>query len=931
MPKTGLQPYDYESPRRRVPLTAALVLAALATGYYATNTFNAPAYAPVVPYNAAAILDRCSTLNAQVLNAPDFAERREVSDRFEPGTRPALVRNATLWTGDRVIHGGDVLIGKGIIKYVGRGLGRRELAQFNVEEHLVDSFNAQGAWVTPTLVDLHSHGGVVPLPNLEGSSDGNSLLGVVQPWLRSLDGLNTHDDAYELAVAGGVGTALIIPGSANAIGGQGFVVKLRPTKERSPFSKLVDPPFTYNGSGIVPAHPPKWRHIKHACGENPSRVYQGTRMDSIWAMRSIYDEARKVKEAQDAYCARAEAGQWNALGEFPDDLRLEALVDLFRGRVKAQIHCYEAVDLDNLVRLSNEFRFKIAAFHHAHETYLVPDVLKKAYGGAPASAIFANFARYKRESYRHSEFAPRILHDAGLDVIMKSDAPDPINMRDLLYEAQQAYYFGLPEHTALSSVTTTPAKVLGLDHRLGYLRAGYDADLVIWDSHPLQVGATPGQVFIDGIAQLEKPVVTHRTLEQQKAPVPPSFDKEAEDAVKYEGLPPLEPERIPGAVRFKNVKRVRRAGVGAKSDVVDGDVLVRDGRIACMGVCAKTTDGEERDVDLQGGELAPGLTAFGGFHGLMNIDMEISTSDGPVPDTLPSLLGRGALVRAADGVMFGTRDALLAYRSGVTRAITPPITFGWSAPQFLGGLSATLSFGANHRLEDGALPKAVTALHVNIERGTQWSVSTQIGALRRLLTSGHAEGDLKEYFLQALLGEIPLIVQADGADIVASLIELKNDIGRDSKLKLAISSAAEAHLLAKELASANIGIIAFPRTYPVTWDQRRVARRPPLEKGNNLSILLAHNVSVAIGRPGMWRWRARQLRFDLNWAVLESDGALSYSDALALATTNVEALFGLELNPNDRDMVAYAGGDMFSQESKVVAVVAPLQSRVDVF
>lgn len=172
------------------------------------------------------------------------------------------------------------------------------------------------------------------------------------------------------------------------------MLKLRPTKERSPFSKLVDPPFTYNGSGIEPAYPPKWRYLKQACGENPSRLYGQTRMDSIYQMRSLYAEAAKLRDAQDTYCDRAVNHDWKGLGDFPDDLRLEALVDVLRGRVKVNTHCYEAVDLDNLVRLSNEFRFKIAAFHHAHETYLVPDVLKKAYGGAPASAIFSAFARH---------------------------------------------------------------------------------------------------------------------------------------------------------------------------------------------------------------------------------------------------------------------------------------------------------------------------------------------------------------------------------------------------------------------------------------------------------------------------------------------------------------------------------------------------------
>jgi hypothetical protein len=139
-----------------------------------------------------------------------------------------------------------------------------------------------------------------------------------------------------------------------------------------------EPPFQINGS--APTGPPRWRQMKHACGENPSRVYQFTRMDTIWSFRKIYNEARKVRDAQDKYCAAARLGNWRGLGAFPESLEYEALVDVLRGRVKVHTHCYEAVDLDALVRLSQEFRFPIAAVHHAHEAYLVPDLLKSAYG-----------------------------------------------------------------------------------------------------------------------------------------------------------------------------------------------------------------------------------------------------------------------------------------------------------------------------------------------------------------------------------------------------------------------------------------------------------------------------------------------------------------------------------------------------------------------
>lgn len=324
--------------------------------------------------------------------------------------------------------------------------------------------------MTPGIVDVHSHMGNEPSPVLIGASDGNSLKGLTLPYLRSVDAINTHDTSYQHSMSGGITTSLILPGSADGIGGQAFVIKLRPTSARSTSAMLVEPPYGLNGSEVDVESPPRWRHIKHACGENPARVYDGTRMDTVWAQRSIYNEARILRDKQDEYCAKVDAGV--VVSEpFPDDLRLEALVDVLRGKVKVQTHCYEAVDLDAFVRMSNEFKFPVAAFHHAHEAYLVPEVLKKAYGKPPAIAMFAAFSRYKREAYRHSEFAPRVLADDGLKVVMKSDH-SAIQSRYLLHEAQQAHYWGLPAHTALKSVTVHSAEVLGLDHRIGYIREG---------------------------------------------------------------------------------------------------------------------------------------------------------------------------------------------------------------------------------------------------------------------------------------------------------------------------------------------------------------------------------------------------------------------------------------------------------------------------
>ncbi|KAG8824267.1 hypothetical protein FRC19_002150 [Serendipita sp. 401] len=366
------------------------------------------------PLHADEILSKCKALHIKPGPPKDFASRT-ASDRYVPGTNATLIRNATIWIGasEGTYEGGDILLDKGIIVKVGH-ISKADLpSKYNV-------INANGAWITPGIFDMHSHIGVYSAPDLQGASDGNSLKGTIGPWLRSIDGLNTHDDSFPLSISGGVTTSLILPGSANAIGGQAYAIKLRPTSERSPSSMVLEPPFTLNSSATSSLLPHRWRHMKHACGENPSRVYGDTRLDTQWAFRQAYNEARKIKIEQDDFCAKVDAGLWGDIpAEFPEDLQWEALVDVLRGRVKVNNHCYEAVDFDQQIRLTNEFKFSITAFHHAHEAYLVPDLLKKMYGKPPAIALFATNGRYKREAYRGSEFAPRILSDAGLKVVMK--------------------------------------------------------------------------------------------------------------------------------------------------------------------------------------------------------------------------------------------------------------------------------------------------------------------------------------------------------------------------------------------------------------------------------------------------------------------------------------------------------------------------------
>ncbi|RPD56487.1 composite domain of metallo-dependent hydrolase [Lentinus tigrinus ALCF2SS1-7] len=930
--------------RARILLSALFVLAAVQCARLVSNLDVGSHTAVNVPLHAEEALSKCRLLQVPPGPSPAFNSRTQ-SDRFVPGTKATLITNATIWTGGAdglEVVNGDILLDGGIIKRIG-DVGSDLLAQ-HADIARVD---AKGQWVSPGIVDLHSHLGVDNVPELRGASDTNSHKGPVLPWLRALDGLNTRDEAYKLSVAGGVTTSLVLPGSANAIGGQGAIIKLRHTADRAPTGMLLENPYERNTSVYDPSVNFRFRQMKHACGENPDRVYSSTRMDILWAFREGYEHARKLKVAQDDYCEKATRGDWVGLGDYPEDLQWEALVDVLRGRVKVHTHCYETVDLDDLVRVTNEFQFSIAAFHHAHETYLVPDTLKSAYGGAPAAALFATKARYKRESFRGSEFAPRILAENDIRVVMKSDHP-VLDSRFLLGEAQQAYYYGLPHNLALASITTTPAGVLGQDHRIGYVKEGHDADIVLWDSHPLALGATPQQVWIDGIPQLSSPHTITKPSAFQHVPKVPNFDDEAKETLEYDGLPPLEPKKsVSSTVVFANVSSVLMRSPESPHGVSeiasaqsDGALfaVVRGGRLVCVdsptSECVQSALSDDEAgvelVDLEGGSISPGLTTVGSPLGLGEIFSEASTQDGTPADSLsssiPSLAGgSNALIRAVDGLSFSTRHALLAYRSGVTTGIVAPNTGG-----FLVGLNTAFATGAKHKLDDGAIVQSAGAVHVSIHPAGTPSVSTQIAALRYLLLN-QTEGEAGKWFEKIRKGESPLVINAENADIIATLISLKYEVEEtltlDTPLKFTILGGREAHLLAKRIGEAGIGVVFRQlRPFPKEWEARRILPGLPLSEKSQVIALLEHNVTLGIGTD--IAERARNTRFDIAWAAIESDGLISREQAVALGSTNVERLLGIERNADEVELVATHGEDLLNY-GKVVCVVSPGRGLVD--
>ncbi|KAF7355475.1 Carbohydrate esterase family 9 protein [Mycena sanguinolenta] len=903
---------------------------------------------PRAPIDAESLRIKCQAIQSFAVPSPSFL-KRQVSDRFEVGTNSTLITNATILLGkgnETYSMHGDLYLDKGIVKNIG-SLSHLNLAHvFNLT-----AIDANGAWVTPGLVDLHTHLGLISAPFTTGAFDAVSTKGPILPYLQNIDGLNTHDDGFQLAVAGGVTSVQILAGSTNHIAGQTVVVKLRQTAEGSPLSMVLEPPENLNRSVDGST---RWRHLQQACGETPSAY--GNRPDAIWSLRSAYAEAQNILAAQDAYCQKVEAGQWDLLGPFPTNLQFEMLVDVLRGKVKVTSLCQGAVDIDALVRLTHEFEFPVASIQHASEAWLVPELVNRTWGGAPSIALFAT-------NYRGSEFAARVLADAGIPVVMKSAHP-VVNSRYLLQEAQRAYYYGLDPYLALASITSVPAAALGLGHRIGSLEEGADADVVLWDSNPLQVGATPVHVWIDGKLQIPLPPRSDRNgpinvgagKEGEKwarFPSVPDWEKERKQAIEYEGLPPLITQRLNRNVVFLNVRNVWSKSADGQiqqvhrpgTDLVS--VTIRSGNLVCVGdraVCPLDALDVAEYVDLDGGSIVPGMMTFGSPLGLEEIRNEPSTGNGPTLDAfterIPAILNDpGAVGNAMDALMFGTRNALTAYCSGVTSgtvSLMKPVFFGGGA-NVIAGISTTFSTGASHAMERGAILQRVTALHVAIHRPdpfsrkTQPSVSSQIAGLRRLLSGWENEQtDTGRWFKNAAEGVVPLVIDVDNADIMATLLILKAEIENrfGSRMRMVFSGAAEAHILAKEIRDANVGVILEAKPVVGVWDNRRTLPGPPITNDTTLAVLFREGVKIGL------KWReaqdVRNMREDITWAMLASNGLIGKDEVYALVSSNLEDLLGVTTE-GIGDLVAYARGGPFETSSKTVAVISSQRGQVDLF
>jgi imidazolonepropionase-like amidohydrolase len=413
-----------------------------------------------------------------------------------------LIKSGTILTVTKgTIEKGDILIRDGKIAEVGQGLTPPEGAKV---------IDAKGLFVMPGIIDCHSHIAVAGSVN-EGSVSVSSMVNIA-------DVLNPEDIDIYRDLAGGVTTANILHGSANAIGGQTIVIKLRWGK------RAKDLPF----EGALPG-------IKFALGENPKRSgfsisgtpprYPSTRMGVMDVYREAFSEAVDYKKAWDDYKSKKAAGETNLIPP-RRDLKLEPLLEVLEGKRLVHIHCYRDDEILQMIGVAEEFHFKIATFQHVLEGYKVADEIAQSGAGA---STFSDWWAYKVEAYDAIPYNAALMTEHGIVVSVNSDSAE--EARHLNQEAAKSMKWGgLSYDEALKLVTINPAIQLHIADRVGSIEPGKDADLAIYNKDPLSVYAVPQKVLIDGQVYFDRQQdIAHRAaLEKEKKALLEKESKAAE-------------------------------------------------------------------------------------------------------------------------------------------------------------------------------------------------------------------------------------------------------------------------------------------------------------------------------------------------------------------------------------------------------------------
>ncbi|HET7216751.1 MAG TPA: amidohydrolase family protein [Vicinamibacterales bacterium] len=787
-------------------------------------------------------------------------EQQQASDPWastyqRPPVRATVIRNATILTAaGPQIDGGSILLLDGRIAAIGATVTAPPDAAV---------IDAAGKWVTPGIVDTHSHLGVYAAPGIESLQDGNEMTSPNTAEIWSEHGIWPQDPQFELALAGGVTTMQILPGSANLFGGRSVTVK-NVSARTAEGMKFPGAPYG----------------LKMACGENPMRVYGGkgtapaTRMGNVAAYRKAWQSATEYRDRW---------RRWRDAGSDPEkrpdrNLQLETLAGVLDGQIRIQNHCYRADEMTTMIAIAKEFGFKIASFHHAVEAYKVRDVLA---ANDICASMWADWWGFKLEAYDGIKQNIPLVDEAGGCAIVHSDSADGIQR--LNQEAAKAIRAGaeagmtISRATAVKWLTLNPAKALGIDKLTGSLEVGKNADVVIWSGDPFSAYAHAERVFIDG-AQV--------------------FDRG--EASKL----PRSDFQLGILVAITNARILTVSGPAIER----GTVVIRGGRIAAVGAGVQAPAGA-RVVDAGGRTLTPGWLDSGIQTGIVEIPTSAQgTSDQNTTD---------ARVSAAFTVVdsFNPSSTLIPVTrvEGITRALITP---GGTGNVFMGQAAVVDFSGAQL---PGSLTRAPAAMMAVLgEAGAAaagGSRSTAMLRLREILQDAqdyaahrlafdtaqrraYARSRLDLDALQPVLQrQVPLVIQANRASDLLAAIRLADEF----KLRLVLMGAAEGWMVAPQLAERNIPVVVKPLTNIPSFD----ALGATLENAARLS-----RAGVTVALASFDTQNSRNLRQEAGNAIangMDRDAAL---EAVTLTPARLwgvaDRLGSIEVG-KDADLVIWSG------------------------
>lgn len=691
------------------------------------------------------------------------------------GKRDRFIHGGTLLTASHgTIENGSILIRDGKIAQMGPNLA---------PPPGVPVIEAGGKFITPGIIDAHSH---IAVDTINEGTDS------ITAEVRIHDVLDPDAIAVYRALAGGVTSALILHGSANTIGGQSAVVKL---KWHRPVSEM-----------LVPDAP---RIIKFALGENVKRSngfrgdapvrFPSTRMGVEAVLRRGFDEARRYRRAWDEYERKGDADA----APPRRDLRLETLSDILSGQIWVHCHAYRADEMLMLMRVAKDYGFKLACFQHALEAYKIAPELKEAGIGV---STFADFWAYKIEAWDAIPYNASLCRQAGIVTSINSD--DAERMRRLNTDAAKSIkHGGLSPEEALRLVTLYPAQQLGIAHRTGTLDVGKDADLAIWDGHPLSIYSRPAMTLVEGevFFQRRDAFGLDGTAGRAAEIRPCRAD--------HQDLPLPRPARL-YAITGGTVHPV------SGPDIPGGTVLIADGKIQAVGA-GIAIPAEAVRIDARGLHVYPGMIDAGSELGLTEIGSIRATDD-----TEEAGQGLQPDLQALTAVNAASEHFAITRFNGITSALVRP-------SGALGGQSAVINLagwtGAEMKV------KNPVALHVQFPRPLTERARAFLPAdeLARRQAEGSArDRRLRELFqkakdyaarrptagdrvpldarLEAMIpyvtGRSPVVFHADDPPTIRAAVKFAGDFG----LKPIIAGGQDAWRVADLLKEKDIPVLYGP-------------------------------------------------------------------------------------------------------------------------